>query len=179
MPTVSPLIGFLGLEITPNGILMTSDYQGRSNGEAFVQFRNKGHAERALEKNKQSIGHRWGEYRARSREKAARKRNQSVGRDMLCGRWMGGRVGRRRSWGDRSGRLPSGPPSERSSDRGGRGIENESVLPRGQLLRQREHHSIRKKLLILPSILRTKFHYYCIPSTLRRAAQFSLPLSHL
>ena len=48
------------MEITPNGILMTTDYQGRSSGEAFVQFRNKGFAERALEKNKESIGHRWG-----------------------------------------------------------------------------------------------------------------------
>ena len=52
--------GILGLEITPNGILMTTDYQGRSSGEAFVQFKNKGFAERALEKNKESIGHRWG-----------------------------------------------------------------------------------------------------------------------
>ena len=55
--------GILGLEITPNGILMTTDYQGRSSGEAFVQFRNKGFAERALEKNKESIGHRWGRRR--------------------------------------------------------------------------------------------------------------------
>ena len=52
--------GILGMEITPNGILMTTDYQGRSSGEAFVQFKNKGFAERALEKNKESIGHRWG-----------------------------------------------------------------------------------------------------------------------
>ena len=52
--------GILGLEITPNGILTTTDYQGRSTGEAFVQFKNKGFAERALEKNKESIGHRWG-----------------------------------------------------------------------------------------------------------------------
>ena len=57
------MIGFLGLEITPNGILMTTDYQGRSNGEAYVQFRDKGQAERALEKNKESIGHRWGKER--------------------------------------------------------------------------------------------------------------------
>ena len=48
----------LGMEITNNGILMTSDYQGRSSGEAYVQFSSKNDAERALEKNKQSIGHR-------------------------------------------------------------------------------------------------------------------------
>merc|ERR1719414_500983 len=50
---------FLGMEITNNGILMTTDYQGRSSGEAYVQFASKSDAERALEKNKQSIGHRW------------------------------------------------------------------------------------------------------------------------
>ena len=54
------------MEITPNGILMTTDYQGRSSGEAFVQFRNKGFAERALEKNKESIGHRWGRKEGRN-----------------------------------------------------------------------------------------------------------------
>lgn len=46
------------MEITNNGILMTTDYQGRSSGEAYVQFSSKNDAERALEKNKQSIGHR-------------------------------------------------------------------------------------------------------------------------
>jgi heterogeneous nuclear ribonucleoprotein F/H len=50
---------FEGMEITNNGILMTSDYQGRSSGEAYVQFSSKGDAEKALEKNKQSIGHRY------------------------------------------------------------------------------------------------------------------------
>ena len=48
----------LGMEITNNGILMTSDYQGRSSGEAYVQFSSKEDGEKALEKNKQSIGHR-------------------------------------------------------------------------------------------------------------------------
>ena len=46
------------MEITNNGILMTSDYQGRSSGEAYVQFAEKGDVDKALEKNKQSIGHR-------------------------------------------------------------------------------------------------------------------------
>lgn len=48
----------LGLEITTHGVLLAVDHQGRSTGEAFVQFVNKDHAERALEKNKQCIGHR-------------------------------------------------------------------------------------------------------------------------
>ena len=48
----------LGMEISNNGILMTTDYQGRSSGEAYVQFASKNDAERALEKNMKSIGHR-------------------------------------------------------------------------------------------------------------------------
>ncbi len=48
-----------GLEIVPNGITLPTDYQGRSTGEAYVQFVNKEVAERALEKHKEKIGHRW------------------------------------------------------------------------------------------------------------------------
>ena len=54
---VSPLI--LGLDICYDGILLTTDYQGRSSGEAFVRFSNRTSAERALERNKERIGHRW------------------------------------------------------------------------------------------------------------------------
>ncbi len=49
---------FLGLDITNNGILLTTDYQGRASGEAFVQFASEEHTERAIAKNKQSMGHR-------------------------------------------------------------------------------------------------------------------------
>lgn len=50
-----------GLEILPNGIsLPTDSYTGRSTGEAYVQFVNKDVAERALQKHKEKIGHRWG-----------------------------------------------------------------------------------------------------------------------
>ena len=48
----------LGLDITNNGILLTTNYQGRATGEAFVQFANRDHVEEALKKNKESIGHR-------------------------------------------------------------------------------------------------------------------------
>ena len=44
----------------PNGITLTMDYQGRSTGEAFVQFASKEIAENALGKHKERIGHRWG-----------------------------------------------------------------------------------------------------------------------
>ena len=48
------------MDITSHGILMTVDYQGRNTGEAFVLFASREHAERALEKHRESLGHRWG-----------------------------------------------------------------------------------------------------------------------
>lgn len=53
-------IGWVGLEIVPNGISLPTDYTGRSTGEAYVQFVNKEVAEKALQKHKDKIGHRWG-----------------------------------------------------------------------------------------------------------------------
>nr|XP_033797493.1 heterogeneous nuclear ribonucleoprotein H3 isoform X3 [Geotrypetes seraphini] len=50
---------FSGLRILPNGITLTMDYQGRSTGEAFVQFASKEIAENALGKHKERIGHRY------------------------------------------------------------------------------------------------------------------------
>uniref|UniRef100_A0A4W3IFD6 Heterogeneous nuclear ribonucleoprotein H3-like n=1 Tax=Callorhinchus milii TaxID=7868 RepID=A0A4W3IFD6_CALMI len=50
---------FTGLEIVPNGITLPVDYQGRSTGEAFVQFASKEIAEKALGKHKDRIGHRY------------------------------------------------------------------------------------------------------------------------
>lgn len=49
-----------GLEIVPNGITLPVDIQGRSTGEAFVQFASQDIAEKALKKHKERIGHRWG-----------------------------------------------------------------------------------------------------------------------
>lgn len=49
-----------GLEIVPNGITLPLDFQGRSTGEAFVQFASQDIAEKALKKHKERIGHRWG-----------------------------------------------------------------------------------------------------------------------
>jgi len=50
---------FSGLEVVPNGITIPLDGQGRSSGEAYVQFVSKEVAEQALEKNKEKIQHRW------------------------------------------------------------------------------------------------------------------------
>ena len=47
-----------GLEIVPNGIDLVTDYNGRSSGDAYVQFADSDYAERALEKHKEKIGHR-------------------------------------------------------------------------------------------------------------------------
>lgn len=48
-----------GLEIVPNGITLPMDSRGRSTGEAYVQFKNKDIAEKALLKHKEKIAHRW------------------------------------------------------------------------------------------------------------------------
>uniref|UniRef100_A0A1B6D4H1 RRM domain-containing protein n=1 Tax=Clastoptera arizonana TaxID=38151 RepID=A0A1B6D4H1_9HEMI len=50
---------FAGLEIVPNGIILPTDFTGRSSGEAYVQFVNKDVAEKALQKHKEKIGHRY------------------------------------------------------------------------------------------------------------------------
>lgn len=43
-----------------NGIVLAMESNGRSTGEAYVQFVNKETAEKALMKHKEKIGHRWG-----------------------------------------------------------------------------------------------------------------------
>ncbi|KAF7268050.1 heterogeneous nuclear ribonucleoprotein glorund [Rhynchophorus ferrugineus] len=50
---------FTGMEIVPNGITLLTDYSGRSSGEAYVQFVNREVAERALQKHREKIGHRY------------------------------------------------------------------------------------------------------------------------
>lgn len=50
---------FTGLEIVRNGITLPTDYQGRSTGEAYVQFSTQEIAEKAMGKHKEKIGHRY------------------------------------------------------------------------------------------------------------------------
>jgi len=83
---------FEGLEITNNGILLTTNYQGRATGEAFVQFASKAHVEKALEKNKESIGHRYIEIFQSSMAEAFR--NQHGGGPGGGGGFRGGPMGR-------------------------------------------------------------------------------------
>nr|XP_018669390.1 heterogeneous nuclear ribonucleoprotein H2-like isoform X2 [Ciona intestinalis] len=50
---------FSGLEIVPNGITLPLDDNGRSTGEAYVEFGSPESAEKALTKHKEKIGHRY------------------------------------------------------------------------------------------------------------------------
>jgi len=56
------VVGWLvvtGLTISPNGIIIVKDFQGRAAGDGFVQFTSPDLVDQALEKHKEKIGHRW------------------------------------------------------------------------------------------------------------------------
>jgi len=72
---------FAGLEIEDNGILMMTDYNGRSSGEAFVQFTNGADAGKALEKNKASMGRRYIEVFRSSMDDAKKAQSIMMGFD--------------------------------------------------------------------------------------------------
>ena len=52
-------VGCVGMEIVPNGITLIHDGQGRTTGDAYVQFASQDIAEKAQQKHKEKIGHRW------------------------------------------------------------------------------------------------------------------------
>jgi len=52
------LVGIEGLEIVPYGITLPMDSQGRSSGEAYVEFASQECVDAALAKHKDKIGHR-------------------------------------------------------------------------------------------------------------------------
>lgn len=56
---LSDWVGCVGLEIVPNGIMLPEDRQGRSTGEAYVQYASPEIAKKALEKHMARLGHRW------------------------------------------------------------------------------------------------------------------------
>merc|ERR1711931_321961 len=50
---------FAGIEITPYGITLTMDQDGRPSGDAYVEFTSTEEAEKAMKKHKEKIGHRY------------------------------------------------------------------------------------------------------------------------
>lgn len=50
---------FSGLEIVPRGIIIACNKVGRRTGEAYVRFKNKEMADKALDKDRQSLGRRY------------------------------------------------------------------------------------------------------------------------
>jgi heterogeneous nuclear ribonucleoprotein F/H len=50
---------FSGLQIAANGITLTSDMEGRSSGEAFVEFTSAEEADKALGRHRQAMAHRY------------------------------------------------------------------------------------------------------------------------
>ena len=124
----SPLI--LGLDICYDGILLTTDYQGRSSGEAFVRFSNRTSAERALERNKERIGHRWeyltpkGFKRKTKGQRSEVKRKGERPREKRSGLVSGGRVV---GW-RKTKKTRSKPLSQESGGVRGQGSEKKSEV---------------------------------------------------
>jgi len=66
--TVSSIADFFrGLDIAPNGIRIVINREGRAAGDAFVEFTNLADVRKALEKDKQFLGHRYVELRTVSK----------------------------------------------------------------------------------------------------------------
>ncbi|XP_017286335.1 G-rich sequence factor 1 [Kryptolebias marmoratus] len=59
---------FSGLDIKENGITIVTDYRGRNSGKAFVQFSSQEDADKALQKHRELIGHRYIEVFSSSRD---------------------------------------------------------------------------------------------------------------
>jgi len=142
---------FAGLEIEENGVLMVTDYNGRSSGEAFVQFTNGADASKALEKNKASMGRRYIEVFRSSMDEAKRAQSIMMGFDnrmpghargggpMRGGGGYGGGMGRPGPYdrlrggygGGGSSHYGGGPamPPQRGGGGGGRHIVHMRGLP--------------------------------------------------
>jgi len=70
---------FSGLEIENNGVLMVTDFSGRSKGECFVQFTTVEDSVKALERNKSNMGHRYIEVFASSMMDAQTTQSRTAG----------------------------------------------------------------------------------------------------
>ena len=68
-----------------NGIVIPVDFNGRTAGDAYVQFASKEAAEKALEKHKERIGHRLVDF-------AHGQSQTSTGRSSRTGKVMKGKM---------------------------------------------------------------------------------------
>lgn len=100
---------FTGLEIVPNGIMLPEDRQGRSTGDAYVQFASPDLCEKALLKHKERIGHRYIEIFKSSLNEAYGQMSPSRNmiRPLMAGSGMGGGMNRPGPY-DRAGRFGMG-----------------------------------------------------------------------
>ena len=53
------LVWASGFSVAKNGITIVKEFNGRTTGEAYVQFTNKEDADKSLKKHKEKIGERW------------------------------------------------------------------------------------------------------------------------
>ncbi|XP_015787646.1 heterogeneous nuclear ribonucleoprotein F isoform X2 [Tetranychus urticae] len=70
---------FRGLSIARDGVVLPVDHQGRSSGEAYVQFTSRETADKAMGKHKEKIGHRYIEIFKSSPHEFLAIRNQQQG----------------------------------------------------------------------------------------------------
>lgn len=106
---------FRGLSIARDGVVLPVDHQGRSSGEAYVQFTSRETADKAMGKHKEKIGHRYIEIFKSSPHEFLAIRNQQQGfmvdsRPSHSGR-SGGGYGSSDNYGSHD---PPHPPSKRN-----------------------------------------------------------------
>lgn len=97
---------FTGLEIVPNGITLLQDPQGRTTGDAYVQFASQELAEKAQQKHKERIGHRYIEIFKSSLQEVKNAMLPRMRQPMMGG--VGGRPGPYDRMGDRFGNSGGG-----------------------------------------------------------------------
>ena len=125
---------FNGFSITPYGINITMDQDGRPSGEAYVEFASPDQVEKALAKNKEKIGHRYIEIFNSSRHDVKYVTQSSFNKaPSSYGGGGGGGPQRGGMGGGRSGPYDR-PRGGRGGFRGGRGggRPGDNMMPRVQ-----------------------------------------------
>jgi len=128
---------FKGFTITPYGITITMDQDGRPSGEAYVEFTSPDQVEKALAKNKEKIGHRYIEIFNSSRhdvryvtQSSFNKGPGGYGGGGGGGPQRGGMGGGRSGPYDRPSGFNSGGRGGFRGGRGGGGRMGDSMTPR-------------------------------------------------